>query len=112
MHSSSIATSALAVALVGALFLSCAGPPQQGPGSRRPPESELQFDGTVRYIDIEGGAWVIEGEDGTTYEPIGLPEEFRQEGLPVRVWAEREEDRVSIRMVGPIISIVHIERRE
>lgn len=75
------------------------------------PQSELQFEATVQHRQIEGGSWVIKSEDGTTYEPTDLPEEYRKEGLRVRVWANRLDDRASIRMIGPIISIQRIERR-
>lgn len=101
----------LLCALAGALLIACSGPNETS-SSEPPSGSELQFDGVVRHIDIEGGAWVIESAGGTTYEPINLPEGFKQNGLAVRVWANREEDRVSVRMVGPIISIAHIELRE
>lgn len=104
--------------VLGVLLLSCAGqerPANESESPKRPTESpkgEFQFEGVVQYRQIEGGAWVIESEEGTTYEPSDLPEEYREEGLRVRVWANRLDDQVSFRMVGPIISIERIERRE
>jgi hypothetical protein len=61
-------------------------------GSGEEPQSELQFTGTIQYLEIEGGAWVIERTGGTTYEPEKLPKEYQKEGLKVRVWANRLED--------------------
>lgn len=99
--------------VLGMLLLSCARPTESPDGDSPGQEvqSELQFEGVVQYRQVEGAAWVIESEDGTTYEPTDLPEDYREQGLPVRVWANRLEDRASIRMVGPIISIERIERR-
>lgn len=101
---SSLLSSVLAASFFAFGGLSCTGPEST-------PDTDLQFDGVVHYRKIEGGAWVIKGDDGTTYEPTDLPEEYREEGLRVRVWADRLEDQASIRMVGPIITIEHIERR-
>lgn len=108
----------LLATVLGGMLLSCAGPngssdqkPQDDEPRSATPQSELQFEGTVQHRQIEGGAWVIESTDGTTYEPTNLPEEYKEEGLPVRVWADRLDDRASIRMVGPIITIERIERR-
>lgn len=94
-----------------ALLLACSGPDEVANDPESGRESELQFEGFVQHLDLEGGAWVIESKDGTTYDPRTLPDEYKEEGLPVSVWANRLEDQVGIRMVGPIISIKRIERR-
>lgn len=98
----------------GLFLLSCAGPEESARSSGSGPEkpnAELRFDGTVQYRQLEGGAWVIVSEEETTYDPTDLPEEYKEKGLAVRVWANRMEDAVGIRMVGPIISIQRIERK-
>lgn len=92
-------------------FLSCTGPEESARSSGKKPSSELRFDGTVQYRELEGGTWVIVSEAGKTYDPVGLPEKYREEGLMVRVWANRVERMAGTRMVGPIISIQHVERR-
>ena len=73
-------------------------------------DADLQFDGAVAYTDLEGGAWVIQADEGTTYEPVNLAAEDREEGLRVRVWADRREEMASTLMVGPIIEIRRLER--
>lgn len=66
--------------------------------------------GTVRYVGLEGGFWAVRGDNDTTYDPRdGLPANFRQEGLRVRVEA-RITDLSSVHMVGPIVEILDIER--
>ena len=66
--------------------------------------------GTVRHIDLEGGFYGIEADDGTKLDPVNLPEEFRQDGMRVRVRVEELKDRVSIHMWGKIVRIVEIKR--
>lgn len=66
--------------------------------------------GIVGYIGIEGGFWAVRGDNDTTYEPVdGLPANFRQEGLRVRVEA-RMTDLFSFHMAGPIVEILDIKR--
>lgn len=73
-------------------------------------DADLYFEGEVTYMEIEGGFWAIEAEE-ETYEPTNLPSEFQKDGLEVTVAAEVEENRGSIRMVGPVIRIIDIAKR-
>lgn len=72
-------------------------------------DAELYFEGEVTYMEIEGGFWAIETSD-ETYDPTNLPSEFQKDGLDVTVSANHT-DRVSHRMVGPIIRIVNITKK-
>ncbi len=74
------------------------------------PGNEVKIEGEVTYSELEGGFWTIEDNE-ETYEPTNLPEEFQQEGLEVTVHAKIEEDKVSFKMVGPIINISSISKR-
>ncbi|WP_445666209.1 hypothetical protein [Fodinibius sp. AD559] len=73
-------------------------------------DADLYFDGEVTYMELEGGFWAIQ-TDAETYEPTNLPSEFQKDGLEVTVSANVEENRGSIRMVGPVIHIIDIEKR-
>ena len=72
----------------------------------------ISVTGTVRYSDLEGGFWLIQGDDGTTYDPVasGLPTEFQKEGLRVRIEAKPRPDLASSHMAGTIVEIQKIER--
>lgn len=70
----------------------------------------MHIEGTIRHLDLEGGVWVLEGDDGTTWNPTNLPEGFRTEGLEVEAEARIQEDAMSMAMVGPLIEIVRIRR--
>lgn len=71
-------------------------------------DESLSGDGTVRFLEIEGGCWVIESS-GETYEPLSLPREFQEDGLRIRFEARTVEDVASVCQVGPIIELVEIE---
>lgn len=71
----------------------------------------FRITGTVRYLDLEGGIFVIRTADGAQYKPISLPKPFQQDGLEVEVEARRRDDMVSFAMVGPLIEIVRIQKR-
>lgn len=76
-----------------------------------PSPDMVRTDGTVTYMSLEGGFWAIRGDSGTNYDPLGgLPPEFRQEGLRVRVEGRIRTDMASIHMFGTILEITSIRR--
>lgn len=93
-----------ALALVAAV---CACFPFAPDGS----DQEVRSNGTVEWYDLEGGFYAILGSDGVTYDPINLPEEFAQDGLPVWFVATIRDDLAGIHMVGPIVELQEIRRR-
>jgi len=69
--------------------------------------------GAVHRMTTEGGFWVIQADDGTTYDPIdALSPEYQQEGLRVRFEGEFKLDVVSTHMAGVMIQIGKIQRLE
>jgi len=70
----------------------------------------LVIHGEVVLLAIEGGFWGIVGDDGRRYDPAGLPREFQQPGLKVRVEAKAIVGRISFRQWGTPIEIVRIEK--
>ena len=100
----------LSMALIIASALSCADG-STGPG-RVPslPPSPLGTNATVRFIDIEGGCWALDTPRGR-YEPIGLPAEFRVDGLAVVVTLRDAPDMGSVCMIAPLARIDHIHAR-
>ncbi|MFP4541559.1 MAG: hypothetical protein ACLFR7_08010 [Opitutales bacterium] len=87
--------------------------PGEPPPSKTMPAEEQTFEieGVVVRKELEGGFYAIHGADGQAYDPVELPEAFREDGLPVRVVARRKEDALSIHMYGEIIEVVEIEQR-
>ncbi|HEU5305414.1 MAG TPA: DUF3221 domain-containing protein, partial [Gemmatimonadales bacterium] len=72
---------------------------------------ELKVDGIIRYHELEGGFYAIQSKEGETYNPINLPEAFRQDGLPVSVRLRLRDDLLGIHQAGPIVEIIEIRRR-
>lgn len=72
-------------------------------------ETRLQIVGQATWVPLEGGFWGILGKDGKRYDPGSLRQDFQREGQWVRVEAVPEAGRISFRMWGIPIRIVHIE---
>ena len=66
--------------------------------------------GTVRFIDLEGGFYGIEGNDGEHYDPMNLPEDYQEDGLKIQFQFEESKGMASTRMWGRIIKLNHLER--
>ena len=56
--------------------------------------------GTIRHVDLEGGFYGIETDDGAKLDPVNLPAEFQKDGLRIRAYVESLQDRVSFHMWG------------
>ena len=80
-------------------------PPAEGKGE------QTHISGVVKFHEVEGGFYAIQGADGVTYDPTNLPEDFRQEGLAVEVEARKRTDMLSVRQVGTIVDIERIRKR-
>ena len=61
----------------------------------------LATNATIRFVDLEGGCWALVTSAGS-YEPIGLPEEFRRDGLAVYAVAHGAPDVVSVCQMAPL----------
>lgn len=97
------------------LSVSCAGSSGKDDWVELKPESEtsgeeIHLQGTVRYLDIEGGLFVIRDLRDGTYNPTNLPQEFRVDGLKVEVEGRRRNDMMSIGMSGPLLDLVRIRK--
>lgn len=74
------------------------------------PANSISFHGTVTYIDLEGGAWILVADGGERYQPINMDSRYHVEGLRVAVIAEAQPEMASTLMVGTIIRIIEIRR--
>ena len=66
--------------------------------------------GRIAYIYLEGGFYGIVGDDGVSYDPVNLPEDFQQDSLRVVFEGKILTDRISFHMWGKLIELKHIER--
>ena len=65
----------------------------------------MKITGIVRYIDLEGGFWGIEGKDGKKYLPVNMPEQLKTDGAEIEISAGQIKDMMSIAMWGEAIKI-------
>jgi hypothetical protein len=76
------------------------------------PAGALQVNGTVRYFTLEGGFWVVRGDDGITYDPVnGLAPQYQRENLRVTLVAKVRTDLGGTHMVGPIVEVLSMQTR-
>lgn len=97
--------------LLGFSGLACAGRDELTPSG--PPLASNQVlgaDATVRFVDLEGGCWALVTAAGK-YEPAGLPQEFRKDGLAVHVVMRGAPDMGSICQIAPIVRLDSIRVR-
>jgi hypothetical protein len=71
----------------------------------------VHITGRILHHQVEGGFYAIRSEDGVTYDPTNLPEEFRRDSLPVEAEARRLENAMGVHQVGPIVELERIRRR-
>ncbi|HOB17399.1 MAG TPA: DUF333 domain-containing protein [Candidatus Methanoculleus thermohydrogenotrophicum] len=69
----------------------------------------VTMNGTITYIDLEGGFYGIIAEDGMNYYPSNLLEEYQIDGLRVRFSADVEEDTAGFQMWGTPVKIRAVE---
>ncbi len=65
----------------------------------------MKLTGTVSLRDVEGGVWVLEGEDGRTYQIVGGDRQLRQHGRRMEIEGEVDPAALSFAMVGPVLKV-------
>ncbi len=71
---------------------------------------EQMLSGTVRYLEIEGGFYGLVADDGTKYDPINLPAEYKKDGLRVKFAVLEKKGVMSFHMWGKIVEVVKIQK--
>jgi len=72
-------------------------------------ENEISFVAEVSWISLEGGFYGLVAEDGGKFLPLNLPEEFRKDGLKIKVRGKIRRDVATIYMWGTPLEILEIE---
>lgn len=66
---------------------------------------------TVRFVNIEGGCWTLVASDAMRFEPVGLPDDYKIDGLQVRATLRHRPDMGSYCMIAPLAEVLSISRR-
>lgn len=70
----------------------------------------MQIIGKIVKVDISGGFWGIEGNDGRKYQPSdSIPRKYQQEGLEVKAEVQPSND-FTIFMWGQSVKVSKIEK--
>ena len=99
-----------AIAIATLLALACGGTDQWLELNPEPSVQAQTFHltGTVEYLNVEGGLFAIHASDGTTYNPVNLPDSFKIDKMAIEADARRREDLVSPAMIGPLVELLRI----
>ena len=73
-------------------------------------EEEIQGTGKIIYNDFEGGFYGILSDNGEKYDPINLPDEYKENGINVRFKLKILDNQTSTHMWGTIVEIIEIEK--
>jgi hypothetical protein len=93
--------------LIFGIFIGCSNNSDSNEITTNP---EISFNGSIRYVEIEGGFYVIDDESGEVYDPINLSEELQDDGIQVYGSALIRNDVASSHMYGQIVEILEINQ--
>lgn len=65
----------------------------------------MKLTGRVVYRDLEGGVWVLEGDDGRTYQLAGGDRKIKKDGQRITAEGSIQRDTVTAAMVGPVFNV-------
>ena len=65
----------------------------------------MMLTGSVFFRDIGAGAWVLEADDGRTYQLAGGDRKMKKEGARIEVEGELDTSAVTAAMVGPVLTV-------
>ena len=65
----------------------------------------MKLTGKVVFRDIETGVWVLEADDGKTYELAGGDRKIKKDGGRIEAEGDVERDAVSASMIGPVFVV-------
>jgi len=65
----------------------------------------MKLTGRVVFRDIEGGVWVLEGDDGRTYQLAGGDRKIKKDGQRVEVEGDVARNVMTFAMTGPVFNV-------
>ena len=65
----------------------------------------MKLTGHVAFRDLETGVWVLEGDDGRTYQLAGGDRQIKKDGARIEVEGDEDAGSLSIGMVGPLFRV-------
>lgn len=65
----------------------------------------MRLTGKVAFRDIETGIWVLEGDDGKTYQLDGGDRQIKKDGGRIEAEGDVVKGAMTIGMVGPVFRV-------
>ncbi|NVJ25229.1 hypothetical protein HUW62_28790 [Myxococcus sp. AM011] len=65
----------------------------------------MKLSGRVVFQDVETGVWVLEGDDGTTYQLAGGDRKIKKDGQRIEAEGDVDRDVLTSSMVGPVFNV-------
>ena len=65
----------------------------------------MKLTGRVVYRDLEGGVWVLEADDGISYQLAGGDRKIKKDGQRIEAQGEVARDVLTAAMVGPVFQV-------
>jgi cob(I)alamin adenosyltransferase len=65
----------------------------------------MKLTGKVSFRDIETGIWVLEGDDGKTYQLDGGDRKIKKDGQRIEAEGDVIKNAVTIGMMGPVFRV-------
>ncbi|MBZ4409630.1 DUF5818 domain-containing protein [Myxococcus sp. MISCRS1] len=65
----------------------------------------MTLTGRVVFRDIETGVWVLEADDGTTYQLAGGDRHIKKDGHRIEAEGRVDKDVLTAAMVGPVFHV-------
>ncbi|MDH4069401.1 MAG: hypothetical protein OEV30_03160 [Ignavibacteria bacterium] len=91
--------------ILGIMFCSCTG----GKEATTYPGGSFVVQGTIRFVNIETGCWLLVLEDGTQYEPAGEDlSVLWRDGLTVSLLVRPMKGVAGICQAGEIVEVIQI----
>ena len=63
------------------------------------------FTGTIEFLDLEGGVWVLTTASGQHYALFRAPQELLVEGLEVTIQGSLQSDMMTAAQVGEVLEV-------
>ena len=65
----------------------------------------MKLSGKVAFRDVETGVWVLEGDDGRTYQLAGGDRKIKKDGSRIEVDGDVDDQALTAAMTGPVLKV-------
>ena len=100
------------IGLTAVVAFNCCQCGKKSTSVQTPPADVISGTGTIKQVGVEGGFFGIAGDDGQSYDPQNLPDDFKVDNLKVRFQLKKSENQASFHMWGIIVDVVKIEKEK